>query len=296
MKISGGWAWIATGLIILSSCQGVENSNETTDDNMSFSVTPNDTLSENEAIVYVLPSPLQVSSILELLNVKYDGSLIIHSGQPKSYGTASAKAMNLGITIIDLGYASVFNDLQSHSSKVDEVTNLMGELGLPAPTEIPEINSSKILMKDESLKKSGMKFLKEIERHFTMAEDKKIAFMVMSGLFVEGLYLITETYDAQLAGNYKSLLVKNSFENLMLQHQVFLENLQELLAPYQDDKEVEILLAYFNLLYSDFQDVNISYFYDSIEKRIVDISLNRNEIKKVADRIKVIRNQIINRS
>ncbi|MBU0486828.1 MAG: hypothetical protein KKA07_04660 [Bacteroidetes bacterium] len=279
-------------VVLLVGCSGSDQEKSKSQNVISVA----DTLGPDEAVVYSLPSPLQVSSVMKMMGTVYDESLINETiGSKPVSSTSESKALFLGACMIDFSYVILSDEIQSHTAYIPKIQQLLDDLGIGYPT-IPEelLSKKEIEGESDTLVTIGRKFLKDIEEHFTLAKDKKIPMLVICGMYIEGMYIMTQIYDRQIKGDFDSGFNKNAYENLMLQQQVFLENILELIAPYQKEQELAKVMDLLNLLCKDFTGLKMTFLFDSLQNKIVSVEMEEAQLPALSKRVKTLHNAVVN--
>ncbi len=82
----------------------------------------------NRPQAYLLPTPLQVATFLHMYNIEFQDRLL--RGQRKEYSTAHEQTLNLGVEIVDLGYATLFDQQHYIERDIKRVRDMMDELNI----------------------------------------------------------------------------------------------------------------------------------------------------------------------
>jgi len=161
-------------------------------------------LSFNPAIKYKVPTPADLFMALDNTgaNANFD-----HMNDPKrsgDYDDKRSKAMNLGVYIADLGYASNFDygaDIVKYLKAVDD---LMGDLNITGAMdqELKDKLSSLIASgsRDSLSSLTSEPFYKAYD-YLEKNERKAALRLIVAGGWIEGLYLITNMVDVYDADN-----------------------------------------------------------------------------------------------
>ncbi len=187
-------------------------------------------------VFYALPSPLETAIMLKSAGAWYDEDLMNPVENVSRYMTNRSMALNLGIYITNISYASLFDQTQTCMRYMDAARQLAGNLGI---TDAIDQNTMESL--EENLHNqevimdivsetfmSSTSFLKENNR-------EPVAAMMFLGGWIEGIYLaLNLANEDDLAGNTLINRIaesKMSFEMVML-----------LLSDYADNKDIAGLI------------------------------------------------------
>lgn len=148
-------------------------------------------------ILQSIPSPLEISSLIKKVGGKYDQS---HLNNPKfvsNYTMSHKKALNLGIFSTDLGYANLYDQRQDILNYLDAVKSLANGLGIGQFFDYEQIkklaNSSNNI--PELLKVTQQNFEK-ITRHLETSRRESVSVLILTGSWIEALYLTTLVYES----------------------------------------------------------------------------------------------------
>ena len=112
---------------LVSSCGSSENDSASSEGKNSTRVAD----TSGGMKVYLLPSPLQIASALNLAGIKYSQKVFEKTETATAdYQVTYLKALNLGIYSIDMGYSTVYSDHFTASKYAARIQNLMEELAI----------------------------------------------------------------------------------------------------------------------------------------------------------------------
>ena len=196
----------AASIIALTSCQF--NRNQTTgefDDtqaNTLIEMQAEDDLNKSKAILYTLPSPIEIASIIKESDVKYDEDLLNNISNSERYTSGLKMALNLGIYSSDMSLASMFNQSQKTVEYLNSLKSLSSRLGIAQLIDDETISrlESKGTTKDEMLDIISEVYMK-INNYLTENNRKNVATMVLVGGWTEGLYVALNIADVNADKN-----------------------------------------------------------------------------------------------
>jgi len=235
--------------------------------------------------VYLLPSPLQVSSVMKLMEVKYSPRILEKTENAQSdYQVSSRKALSLGVYSIDMGYASVYNDFSSAIKYASKIQGAMTDLGIsggvnPSAAERME----KFRNNNDSLYKIILESYSAAHEYFKNNEREDIGLMILTGAFIEGLYISSSLAKE---GHNEELL------KLIGLQKIFLENISTLLNKYSEQKDIQTVIGKINALSAAYADVDVHY--DSKKDKLVSAAISSDQLHQICKNTGAIRNEIIN--
>lgn len=178
----------------LTSCQC--NRSQTTvefDDNMdtlAVSKSMEDDLNKSKTILYTLPSPIEMASLIKESNVKYDEDMLNDIGQADKYTGNLKMAINLGMYSTDMSFASMFNQSQKTVEYFSALKDLSSKLGIVNLIDEQTIErmEDKSTSKEDILKVISDVYM-DVNQYLTENNRRNIAVMVLTGGWTEGLYI-----------------------------------------------------------------------------------------------------------
>ncbi len=210
---------IITTIVILSlySC-GTENSDKVSDVTDSIPETATaDTKSQK--VFYSIPSPIQLGKILQRAGATYDKKYLNSIDNVSKYSTTAGKALNLGTYGADLSYSAVFNQTQQTMLYLQASKKLAEELGITGSFTSAEM---KRIEKNNGNKDSLLQIISELFLNSNEAlqenEQSNISVLVLSGGFIEGLYMgtqIAQTVKDNIAISNRIGELRGSLNNLI---------------------------------------------------------------------------------
>lgn len=241
---------------------------------------------ENEAKVYTMPTPLQVSSAIKIYGFKYNESLLLPVVQNVNYTSNFSKALNLGLRTIDLGYATVYS---SHSRALDYLKNvkqLTEELGISSyrQAQILERFENNIQNQD-SLYKIVLESYRHGHDYFQNNGREGLGLLILTGCFVEGMHLTMGIKNEKVMQDKK-------FLNLLIQQKLYLQNLVELLAYYSNADEVQRLIEGLKDLNNDFEKIQVTFNDPQTKPFAIKGHIPDEVFHNITSKISSLRNEI----
>jgi len=234
-------------------------------------------LDSGEATVFLLPAPLQVVTALKLHEVPYSAALINDIQEHKGNNVEYLNALNLGFNTIDMGYATVNGDLQLGLSYSQNVKVFMEELGITSAVtgnmiERIEANGTN----QDSLSKIILEAYEASHAFFQSNNREGLGLLILTGCFIEGLYLTSSIDEIHSNSQVQSLLGI---------HKEYLENILLLIKFYDHNREVAALIEELEQLKDEFYSVDL----------VVNVKMGSAKLNSPVSEIKIasIRSKII---
>jgi hypothetical protein len=203
---------------------------------------------KDKKIIYSIPSPVEMASLLQKSGVEFDGSILNDHKNANKYATAKSQALNLGIYGGDLRYTSMFDQDQASLYYVAAAKKLSKELGVEDALDDNILNrlhqnsenrDSLLTLVSESYRMLNL-YLKENDR-------EEISALVVAGGWVEGLYIACKHYTP---GNEQ--LAKRIAEQKYV-----LSDLLSLLSTYEEKEILSDIIADLNALMGSYETVEL---------------------------------------
>lgn len=179
-----------------------------------------------QSVFYSVPSPIQLGNLLKKSGATFDKSMLNAVENADKYSTNTTKALNLGVYVADLSYATIFDQMQETMKYMDATKKLVDGLGTSGAFSAEtikrmEANKGK---RDSLLQIISESYLNANESFREDAQANTFA-LALTGGFVEGLYLGTQaaktskkaaditTRIAELKGSLNNLLALLQTQN-----------------------------------------------------------------------------------
>ena len=246
-----------------------------------------------EEVVYNIPSPSEIPYLLQATGAEYNQSLINPRTKVDQYIARTDKAaLNLGVYAADIGYLTSYDKTQEAIDYLGAAKTLADNMGVIGSfdadvlkkfeTNISNKDSLTHLL-DQTIKKTEG-FLKDDSRN-------KLSALVVTGSFVEGLYISTgviKSYPKNLLPEDKRNLVLTPLMRVVLQQKLSVTELLKMLSsgPVEQTEPVNAIVADLKLLDQAYTSLNIE---EQIKNNRADMILsdkNLEEITKIVERLR----------
>lgn len=219
-------------VFMLTSCKSGSTGNE--DTASADTVSKSELSQEVKDVVYPLPTPFEVTKMLNEIGAKYSSAILNPAKKSEKYFTESSKAVNLGVYGADLAYAATYDQKQDIKLYSNALKKLADDLGVNIDyTELlSDQNKEKFNNKDTLATYITNTFF-DTYQYLGQKSNPDLAIMMTSGMWVELMYISThiseDTY--HYTGIVKLITdQKGSYNKLM-----------ELLAARNSNQEIKDL-------------------------------------------------------
>ena len=166
-----------------------------------------------EDVIYNIPPPSEIPYLLQATGAEFNESLVNPRTKVDQYASRTDKAaLNLGVYAADIGYLSSYDKTQEAIDYLNSTKTLADNLGIIGSfdVEILQKFEANISNKD-SLTHLLDRTIKKAENYLADDNRNKLSALVVTGSFVEGLYIATG-----LIKSYPKDLLPDDARNLVL--------------------------------------------------------------------------------
>lgn len=270
-------------LLVVIGCSNEEADEGNIDSFRTINIADSLGLDSGEATIFLLPAPLQVASSLKLHSVPYRSNLISDFKENRGNAPEYLNALNLGCNTIDLGYATVNGDLQLGLDYSQNIKTLMNELGINSAITgnmIKRFESN--VENQDSLCKIILEAYGESHKFFQRNEREGMGLLILTGCFVEGLYLTASIDEIGSSSQLQSVLGI---------HKEYLANILLLIQYYNDNKEVSALIRQLEDLEKEFASIDLSINEDKGSAKLIS-PVSVETLESIREKISAIRGSI----
>ena len=298
--VSINWIFLVVTALFLSSCDPVDapdnQAAEETAEETSSETIKDDETGASTKVEYVLPSPMEIASLIERTEIKYEEGILNPVENEEKYNNNFKKGVNLGVYGADLGLILVFEQTQDAITYFKTVKNLAEELGIAGAFEKSTIDrveanlgnrDSLMVIAGEAFRNADM-YLKENERG-------PISTIVLAGGWIEALYI-----SCSFGTSTKNAEVLNRVGEQKVSLQTLISMMQRVKL---EGKEYEGLTEKLNDLKVSFDKVQIDYEEIPEEpdpenqitevKRISSIKITEPIFDEIAKKVNAIRTDLV---
>lgn len=158
--------------------------------------TREDDLNKSHTILYTLPAPIEMASIIKETGVRFDDQLLSPLSKVGKYSTNLKMALNLGIYATDMSVSGMFSQSQRMVDYLNTLKTLTQKLGI---VKVLDEDVVAKLERSDMSRQDALGVISEVYMNTNqyLAENNRrnIATVVMTGAWVEGLYLALNLID-----------------------------------------------------------------------------------------------------
>jgi hypothetical protein len=199
-----------------------------------------------------ISSPMEISEILQKMEVPFSTGYLASSIDPSRLGTSYDKALRLGILGADLGYLNMYEKTGSSIDVLSSIKKLADAINVGQFFDFETIKRLSLNRSNlDSLFLLSNNAYNEIDKFLREKGRGQLSSLMITGVWIEGQYLATQV----LKQNPDSLL-----RNRVGEQKIILNDLIMLLAPYcNSNEQYRELCQYMQDFRNAYRDIRITY-------------------------------------
>jgi len=242
-------------------------------------------------LAYEMPSPHEIPYLLQATGAEFNQSLLNNRRKADSYLTRNDKAaLNLGVYATDVGYLSSYDKTQEAIDYLNVVKTLADNLGVIGSFDADMLQKfeanisnkdSLATLIDKAVQKAGT-YLRDDNRN-------KLAAMIVTGSFIEGLYISTgliKTYPKNLLPDDQRNLVLTPLIRVILEQEKSVDELVKMLGTVDQSEPVAGILTNLHALKASYRALNINEQIKNNKANLVLSDKNLEEITKIVEKLR----------
>lgn len=277
-------------------CNGSKDSEETAADEFERAQKEQSEVKEQiEEVIYEIPSPSEIPYLLETTGAEYDASLVNDISKVDQYSNRNYKAaLNLGVYAADIGYLSSYDKVQEALNYMSKTKKLADDLGVTGAFDRELIRRfEENLNNKDSLAHLLNETINQVENYLQDENRNKLAALIITGSFVEGLYLSTqiiESYPKDILPDDARNLILTPLIRVVLEQEKAVNDLLELLKTVENSEPIDRLITDLESLKQSYDELNIQ---EQIRNNRADLVLTNENLIAITKQVKETRSFII---
>ncbi|MBS1949825.1 MAG: hypothetical protein OJF59_002545 [Cytophagales bacterium] len=250
---------------------------------------------EIEDVVYNIPSPSEIPYMLQATGAEYNQSLLNDRKKAEGYLSRNDKAaLNLGVYSADIGYLVSYDKTQDAINYMNSAKKLADNLGILGSFDADLMKRFEAnIAKKDSLASMVNKAIHETEKYLKNDNRNKPAALILTGSFVEGLYISTgliKTYPKNLLKDDDRNLILTPIIRVVLQQKESVNELVKMLGAVDQSAPVGELVTDLTALQSSYKALNIE---EQIKNNRADLLLSDKNLTEITSIVEKIRKSIV---
>ena len=267
---------------------------EKEDNNDEFKQAEESLNDEIKDVVYNIPSPSEIPYMLQATGAEFNQSLLNDRKKADQYLTRNDKAaLNLGIYAADIGYLVSYDKTQDAINYMNAAKKLADNLGVLGSFDADLLKrfEANISVKD-SLAHMVNGAIHETEKYLKNDNRSKPAALMLTGSFIEGLYISTgliKSYPKNILKDDDRTLILTPVINVVINQRKSVDELIKMLNTVEQTDPVTSLLTDLNSLQTNYSAMNIE---EHLKNNRPDLILNDKNLVQLTATIEKIRKSI----
>jgi hypothetical protein len=274
---------------ILWSCGG--SSDKKDENSKDFEAAEESLKNQIQDVVYNIPSPSEIPYLLEATGAEFNQSLLNDRKKADSYAAKSDKAaLNLGIYAADIGYLSSYGKTQEAIDYLGTSKTLADNLGVVGSFDVDALKQfEENISNKDSLAAVLNRIVQKTDSYLKDDSRNKLAALVVTGSFVEGLYISTgliKTYPKNLLADDQRNLVLTPLMRVILQQSESVGELLKMLNSVEENETIAAIKSDLTQLEASYRALNIEEQIKNNKANLVLSDKNLLDITNIVDKLR----------
>ncbi len=279
-------------VVFVASCGGENQSDENA--SKEFDEAEAELKEQIEEVIREMPPPSEIPFLLEATGADYNGDVVNDISKADSYRSTNDKsALNLGIYAADIGYLSSYEKTQEALNYLNTSKKLADHIGVIGAFDLALLQRFEDNLGDrDSLSTIINESITKTEDYLRTDERSKIAAMVLTGSFIEGLHIscsLVKSYPKDILPDDSRILILTPLIRVILDQEKPLEDLIAMLDSLELDEDSAALLEDLKALKASYEELNIQ---EKISQNRSDLVLTDETLDAIYSKVEQIRTSI----
>ena len=266
-------------LLVISGCDSPSDTAQSINTSTDSIVNTKPTLSDAElkGIMESIPSPLELSSLIQNSGARYTESYLNKTENLNKYNSQFSKALSLGIYGADLGYINLYNKTYSAMSYLNSVYQLATDLKIGDYFDFNTLKRLAVNNKNlDSIVYITTSDFEKMHKQLKQENNSQLSALILIGGWAEGVYLTTEIIQSSDSPQTNELMLTVKDEGLVV------DELIKLADAYKNHSGFTDLVADLNTVKKAFDNTNTN-----------DTTITKAQFNPLAKEIIALRNKLI---
>lgn len=248
-------------------------------------------------ILQSIPAPLEISLLIKEIGSEYNVSNLSSPSYVSNYNTSFKQSLNLGVYGTDLGFANLYNKNQDVLDFLNSVKKLADDLNIG---QFFDYNTIKRLAQTnnniDSLLQLTQQNFEQINLHLQEQKRENLSILILTGGWVEALYLSTLVYEKSKNPKLKEKIgeQKVALEQILLVLDIY--KTKPNFSPLIEDlKELAKIYARVKIVVSPGQSVMVEKDGELVIEQgsQTTVEIDDKDLESITSLLKSIRNKIV---
>ncbi|MAE86421.1 MAG: hypothetical protein CMB80_27045 [Flammeovirgaceae bacterium] len=282
-------------LSALVSCGG--GSSKSSADEVAFEEAEKKIVTDMDQVIHDLPSPTEVPYMLQATGADFNSDIINSLDNLQKYLTnEDESALNLGIYATDMGYLISYKQLEEATDYLESAQKLAESLGVASVFSVATVEKFQNNLDDpDSLNKILTQSITDVEDRLESADRVSVAALILSGSFIEGLYLaieVIETYPTDVLDEDTRNLILEPLVKVVLDQEKPLLDVIGLLKDLPEDDIINHMITELEIL-KVLYETDLAEVQEKIANNTGDFVLTEATLSGIRGEVKRIRTDIV---
>ena len=247
-------------------------------------------------IISSFSSPVEMAAMIQSSEVPFSPKYLINPDVVKDYTTSFKKALGLGFLSADLGYLNVYSKTSLIIDYLVQIRSISEDLKVGQFFDFQLLK--RLATSDDnidSLLIMSTQSYQKMDEHLRNNQRSNLSALLVTGVWVESLYLITQVAKDQYSEDFKDRIGEQK---------TILNQLLPILKMFHG-KDFEHLVQYMEELKDVFDFVKISYEVGEPETKTINgslvvvqndrsiITMSKEELQEIISTTEKVRNKLI---
>ena len=290
--------YFLTTLILIFGISCNDDSNTNVDNNVDTSnIVKGTQIIKIKDKVFSIPSPLQVSMLVNEKNISFNPQLLNDISNASKYLTSFKQALNIGVYGADLGNLFVYDQLSQSAEYLAVIKNLSDQIGIMNSINEATMNR----MEQNNSNRDSLLYIisdvyLQIDSYLLENDQEELGVLIITGGWIESLYFLTKIVEIDSDPEIISRIGEQ---------QRPLNNIIELLQPNYEQKNEDVseLIEYLVELSIIFDAIEVVYAYEEPDvdaknktttiNSTTTYNITNEELVIISEKINNLRNWVI---
>lgn len=244
-----------------------------------------------------MSSPVEMAALIKRLDTEFSNKYLAPTDNIENFSTNFQQAFNLGVYGVDLGYLNIYNKTNSVIDYISAIKTLADGINVGQFFDFTTLkrlaqNNSNL----DSLMFISVHSFNRMDRYLRNNNRSNQSVLMITGLWVEGMYLATQVYKDTPHPELKERIGEQK---------IILDKLVLFLQNFKSDKQFASLIADLQLIQEGLKDVKITIQKGEpqaieqdgmlviIQNDISIIEISDEQVQKIISDTEQVRNKLI---
>ncbi len=284
--------------VVLMSCGGGSKSSQESGNQEAFDEAEKKIAEDITKVIEDLPAPTEVPYMLQAAGADYNEGLINGLESLDTYETIEDEAaLNLGVYATDMGYLLSYDKVSESREYLEANQRLAEALNIASVFDLKTMESfQENLDNSDTLNSIISDAIEKAEVKLQKSDRVAVAALVLSGSFIEGLYLavkVIEEYPTDVLDEDTRNLILEPLVRVILDQEKPLTDIIAMLKDLPQDKMITKMITELNILKLLYEG-DLADIQQKISENTGNFMLTQDMLLDVTTEVKRIRADIVN--